>query len=128
MGHLEVPSISGAPFVTPHSAAVMVGQEFYERHIASKRSFFAPPGAEAMFWPKGEMMQVVLNSADMTVKPENFLVPAEARWKAFQDQPGSSSQHGGTIVYGRWSIDGSRWQAVQFLAPLVGVAVVMLYQ
>jgi len=128
VGHLEVPGISGVPFVSPYSAAVMVGQEFYERHIARKRSFFAPPGAEAMFRPKGEMMQVVLNSADMTVKPADFLVPAEARWKAFGNQPGPSSRHGGTIVYGRWSIDGSRWQAVQFIAPLVGMVVVMLYR
>jgi len=128
VGHLEVPSISGVPFVSPYSAAVTVGQEFYERHVAPKRSFFAPPGAEAMFRPKGEMMQVVLNSADMTVKPEDFLGPAEIRWKAFRDRPGSSTRHGGTIVYGRWSIDGSRWQAVQFLAPLVGMAVVMLYR
>jgi hypothetical protein len=81
-----------------------------------------------MFQPKGEMMQVVLNSADMTVKPEDFLGPAEARWKAFRDQPGSPSQHGGTIVYGRWSIDGSRWQAVRFLAPLVGMVVVLAYR
>ncbi|KQT27004.1 hypothetical protein ASG57_20355 [Bradyrhizobium sp. Leaf396] len=128
VGYLEIPSVSGPPFANPHSAAVTVGLDFYQRHVAPKRSFFAPPGAEAMFWPKGEMMQVVLNSADMTVKPENFLVPAEARWKAFRDQPGPSPQHGGTIVYGRWSIDGSRWQAIQFLAPVVAVAVVMLYR
>jgi hypothetical protein len=128
VGYLEIPSVSGPPFANPHSAAVTVGLDFYQRHVAPKRSFFAPPGAEAMFLPKGEMMQVVLNSADMMVKPENFLVPAEARWKAFRDQPGPSPQHGGTIVYGRWSIDGSRWQAIQFLAPVVAMAVVMLYR
>lgn len=128
VGPLEVPGISGVPFVSPYSAAVTVGQEFYERHVAPKRSFLAPPGSEAMFRPKGKMMQVVLNSADMTVKPADFLVPAEARWKAFRDQPASSPPHGGTIVYGRWSIDGSKWQAVQFLAPLVGMAMVMLYR
>lgn len=128
VGHLEVPGISGVPFVSPYAAAVTVSRDFHEQHVAPKRSFLAPPGSEAMFQPKGEMMQVVLNSADMTVKPEDFLGPAEARWKAFRDRAGSSSQPGGTIVYGRWSIDGSRWQAVQFLAPLVGMAVVMLYR
>ncbi|MCK1737665.1 hypothetical protein IVA79_27720 [Bradyrhizobium sp. 138] len=128
VGYLVVPGISGVPFVSPYAAAVTVGQDCYEQHIAPKRSFFAPPGAEAMFQPKGELMQVVLNGADMTVKPEDFLEPANARWKAFRDQPGSSSQRGGTVVYGRWSIDGSRWQTVQFLAPLVGLAVVMLYR
>ena len=128
VGHLVVPGISGVPFVSPYAAAVTVGRDFHERHIAPKRRFFAPPGAEAMFQPKGEMMQVVLNSADMTVKPEDFLGPAEARWKAFRDQPGSPSQHGGTIVYGRWSIDGSWWQAVRFLAPLVGMVVVLVYR
>jgi len=128
VGHLVVPGISGVPFVSPYAAAVTVGQDFYEQHIASKRSFFAPPGSEAMFQPKGEMMQVVLNSADMTVKPEDFLGPAEARWKAFRDQPGSSSRNCSTIVYGRWSINGSARQAVWFLAPLIGIAVVMLYR
>lgn len=73
------------------------------RSAASSRR----PGAEAMFQPKGEMMQVVLNSADLAVKPEDFLGPAEARWKAFRDGAGSPSQPGHTIVYGRWSIDGS---------------------
>lgn len=128
VGHLVVPGISGVPYVSPHAAAVTVDRDFYEQHIASKRSFFAPPGTEAMFQPKGEMMQVVLSSADMTVKPEDFLGPAEARWKAFRDQPAPPSQRGGTVFYGRWSIDGSRWQAVRFLAPLVGLAAVMLYR
>ena len=128
VGHLVVPGISGVPYVSPYAAAVTVGQDFYEQHIASKRSFFAPPGAEAMFQPKGETMQVVLSSADMAVKPEDFLGPAEARWKAFRDQPALPSQRDGTVFYGRWSIDGSRWQAVQFLAPLVGLAVVVLYR
>ncbi|MDA9543854.1 MULTISPECIES: hypothetical protein [unclassified Bradyrhizobium] len=128
VGHLVVPGISGVPYVSPYAAAVTVGRDFYEQHIASKRSFFAPPGAEAMFQPKGEMMQVVLSSADMAVKPEDFLGPAEVRWKAFGDRAGSSSQPAGTIVYGRWSINGSAWQAVQFLAPLVGLAVVVLYR
>lgn len=128
VGHLVVPGISGVPFVSPYAAAVTVGQDFYERHIAPKRSFFAPPGAEAMFQPKGEMIQVVLSSADMTVKPEDFLGPAEARWKAFRDQPSSISRNDDTIVYGRWSIDGSAWQAVRFLTPFIGMAVVMLYR
>jgi len=128
VGHLELPGMSGVPYVSPYAAAVTVGQDFYEQHIAPKRSVLAPPGSEAMFRPKGEMMQVVLNSADMTVKPDDFLGPAEARWKAFRDRAGSSSQPGGTIVYGRWSVNGSAWQAVQFVAPLVGLAVVMLYR
>ncbi|WP_225188481.1 hypothetical protein [Bradyrhizobium sp. IC3195] len=128
VGHLVVPGISGVPYVSPYAAAVTVGQNFYEQHIAPKRSFFSPPGAEAMFQPKGEAIQVVLSSADMAVKAEDFLGPAEARWKTFRDQPASPPQRGGTVFYGRWSIDGSRWQAVQFLAPLVGLAVVMLYR
>ncbi|MDF0520917.1 hypothetical protein P0R31_27095 [Bradyrhizobium yuanmingense] len=128
VGHLVLPGISGMPYVSPYAAAVTVGQDFYEQHIAAKRSLFSPPGAEAMFQPKGEMMQVVLSSADMAVKPEDFLGPAEARWKAFRDQPASPSQRSGTVFYGRWSIDGSRWQAVRLLAPLVGLAVVVLYR
>jgi hypothetical protein len=130
VGHLVISPDSGVPFTTP-IAAVVVGNDFYERHIAPRRSFFAPPGTEAMFRPKGEMMQVVLNSADMTVKTDEFLGPVEARWKAFRDRHGALSRLDGpgtSIVYGRWSIDGSPWQAVQFLAPLIGLAVVALYQ
>ncbi|TPQ27762.1 hypothetical protein C2U70_30325 [Bradyrhizobium guangdongense] len=127
VGRLEIALASGVPFIAP-SAAVLVGKDFYERSIAPKRSFFEPPGADAMFRPKGAMMQVVLNSADMTVTPEEFLGPVEARWKAFRDRSGP--QHDGStgtsIVYGRWSIDGSLWQAVQFLAPVVGLVVVAL--
>ncbi len=95
VGHLVVSGVSGIPFTSPYAAAVTVGQEFFEQHVAPKRSFLAPPGSEAMFQPKGEMMQVVLSSADMTVKPEDFLGPAEARWKAFGEGAGSSSQPGG---------------------------------
>ncbi len=128
VGHLVVPGVSGIPFTSPYAAAVTVGQVFFEQHVARKRSFLAPPGSEAMFQPKGEMMQVVLSSADMTVKPEDFLGPAEARWKAFGEGAEPSSQSSGTIVYGRWSITGSAWQAIQFLAPLVGMAVALLYR
>jgi hypothetical protein len=126
VGRLEIALASGVPFTAP-SAAVLVGKDFYERSIAPKRSFFEPPGAEAMFRPKGEMMQVVLNSADMTVAPEEFLGPVEARWTAFRDRAEALPQHDGPpVVYGRWSIDGSRWQAVQFLAPVVGLVAVVL--
>ncbi|WP_244941364.1 hypothetical protein [Bradyrhizobium yuanmingense] len=97
VGHLVVPGISGVPYVSPYAAAVTVGQNFYEQHIAAKRSFFSPPGAEAMFQPKGEMMQVVLSSADMVVKVEDFLGPAEARWKAFRDQAAPPAQPGGSV-------------------------------
>lgn len=124
VGRLEISLASGVPFTAP-SAAVLVGKDFYVRQIAPKRSFFEPPGADAMFQPKGELMQVVLNSADMTVTPEEFLGPVEARWKAFRDGV-SLQQDGPPVVYGRWSVDGSRWQAVTFLAPLVGMAVVVL--
>lgn len=127
VGRLEIVLGSGVPFTAP-SAAVLVGRDFYERQIAPKRSFFEPPGADAMFRPKGEMMQVVLNSADMTVTAEDFLGPVEARWKAFREgaMPRHDGPPGPAIAYGRWSIDGSLWQAVMFLAPVVGMAVVVL--
>jgi len=127
VGRLEIALASGVPFIAP-CAAVVVSNDFYERSIAPKRSFFEPPGADAMFRPKGGMMQVALNSADMTVTPEEFLGPVEARWKAFRDrsEPLHDGSNGSSIVYGRWSIDGSRWQAVQFLAPVVGLVVVAL--
>lgn len=61
-GPLEIESASGFPSTSPHALAVVVTQDFYERHIAPKPSFLAPPRFERMFQPKNAMMQVVLTS------------------------------------------------------------------
>jgi hypothetical protein len=131
VGHLETLTPEGPVSTNPHAIAVAVTETFYERHIAPKRSFLSPPGSEHMFRPKGALMQMVVNSADIAVDPEDFRLPIEARWKAFRDQPTSVPQSGGprgtSVVYGRWSIDGSWWQAIQFLAPLASMAAIVLY-
>jgi hypothetical protein len=88
-----------------------------------------------MFEPKGELMQMVLTCTDVAVDPEDYLGPVDARWKAFRDRPRSAPDPSGqsvgspppSIVYGRWSIDGSLLQAISFLAPLVGMAAVVLH-
>jgi hypothetical protein len=41
--------------------------------------------------------------------------------------PGSGDSSATGIVYGRWSIDGSWWQAIQFVAPLIGMVAVVLH-
>lgn len=122
--------LGGIPATNPKIIVVVVSQSFYEQHIAPKRSFFEPPGTDYMFRPKGEMMQMALSSAEVSVGPDDYRLPIEARWKAFREQPRSASPSDGaparTIVLGRWSIDGSLWQAIPFLAPLLGMIAVVL--
>jgi hypothetical protein len=110
---------------------VLVTKDFYEQHIAPKRRFFAPPASEYMFKPEGEMMQVVLNSAEVAVDLADYRIPIEMRWKAFFDQPRSAPPPAGLlatgVVYGRWSFDGSWRQVIPFLAPLVAMVAVVLH-
>lgn len=131
VGPLEVLGAAGFVSTNPNAIAVTVTNDFYERSIAPKRSFLAPPGSEYMFRPKGAMMQVVLTSSDVSVKPEEYRSPIEARWKAFRDRPVSVPQVGSVqgppVTYGRWSFDGSWWQSLMFLAPLAGMAAVVLH-
>ena len=122
--------LGGFPATNPNVIVVVVSKNFYEQHIAPKRSFFEPPGTEYMFRPKDEMMQMAMTSAEVRVNPDDYRMPIEARWKAFRDQPRSTLQSNGSpgrrVVLGRWSIDGSPWQAIQFVAPLVGMIAVVL--
>jgi hypothetical protein len=131
VGPLEAVGPSGLVSTNPNAIAVTVTNDFYARHIAPKRSFLAPPGSEWMFQPKGAMMQMVLTSGEVSVAPEDYRVPLEARWHAFRDRPTSVPQAGRAdaphITYGRWSFDGSPWQTIMFLAPLIGLAAVVLH-
>jgi hypothetical protein len=131
VGPLEAENLGYAPTVYPKTMAVTVTREFYEQQIAPKRSILSPPGAEAMFRPKGALMQMVLASPELIVDFEEFRDPIEARWKAFQDEPSAAQTPRTTAaesrVHGRWSYDGSWWQTMMFLAPLFGMAVVVLH-
>jgi hypothetical protein len=73
------------------------------------------------------MVQMVLNSADLVVDPEDFRKPIAAFWEKYREQPKAARSTavppGPSIVYGRWAVDGSWWQSIRFLAPLVGLAV-----
>ncbi len=135
VGPLDISDMRGPGAGNPHVTVVVVGKAFYERHIAPKqRSFFAPPGSEYMFRPKGDKhMQMAISSTEVAVVPEDYRVPIEARWKAFRDRPKASVPPSGkerprpSIVHGRWSIDGTWWQAVKFLMPLVAMVAVVLH-
>jgi hypothetical protein len=116
----------------PDAIVVVVTNTFYERDIASKRRFLAPPGSKLMFQPKGAMMQVVLNSPELVVAPEDFHASIEARWKAFRDRPPTSRPQFGAgsgkpVALGTWSFDGSWRQAIPLLAPLAAAAGVILH-
>jgi hypothetical protein len=116
----------------PDAIVVVVTNMFYERDIAPKRRFFAPPGSKLMFQPKGAMMQVVLNSPELVVAPEDLHASIEAKWRAFRDRPPTSGPQVGAgpgkpIALGTWSFDGSWRQAILFLAPLAAAAGVILH-
>lgn len=123
--------LDGIPATNPNVIVVTVEKNFYEQTIAPRRSFFEPPGTDFMFRPKGEMMQMALTSAEISVSPDDYRLPIEARWMAFRDQPRSAphsyASPGRHIVLGRWSIDGSLWQSVWFAAPLLGMIAVVLH-
>ena len=132
VGPMHLSDTGGAGATNPNVAVVVVRKEFYDLYIAPKRSFFEPPGTEFMFRSKGELMQMALNSTEVAVGADDYRIPIEARWKAFRDQPESSvpivdGRPGESIVYGRWSRDGSWWQAVKFLAPLAAMLAVVLH-
>ena len=131
VGDLDISRPGGPPATYPGATVVVVTNNFYARNIASKRSFLAPPGTEAMFQPKGAMMQVVLTSPELVVTPNEFRAPIEARWRAFRDRsvsvPQAGDPSGKCIALGTWSFDGSWWQVIHFLAPLVAAAAVVLH-
>jgi hypothetical protein len=132
VGPLDISDTHGPGATNPQWTVVVVGKDFYEHHIAPKRSFFEPPGTDYMFRAKGEFVQMTLNSTEVAVGPEDYRVPVEARWRAFRDQsrssaPEASGRLGPNIVYGRWSIDGTASQVVKFLAPLAALVAVVLH-
>lgn len=131
VGPLETSSAGSHVTTHPLAIVVVVTDDFYKRNIAPKRSFFSPPGSESMFRPRGAAMQMILNNPELVVAPEDFRAPIEARWRAFRHGPvsplSSSGPTGKSIVYGRWSIDGSWWQVIKYLAPLAGAAGVVLH-
>lgn len=131
VGSLEVPNAFGSPSRNPHAPVVVVRQDFFDDHVSPKLSSFAPPGTERMFWPKGDMMQIVLSSPELIVRPTSLREPIEARWKAFRDDPAAVPQDASAtearIVHGRWAMDGSWRQKIQFLAPLAGAIAVVVH-
>jgi len=128
VGALEWPNAGRGSTIYPQAAAIMVTKDFYESHIAPKRSVLSPPGSERMFVPNGPLMQMVLTSPELVVAPNDIRVPIEARWKAFRELPAQDlpASTGVPLVFGRWSIDGSWWQVSMLAMPiLVAIGVVV---
>jgi hypothetical protein len=127
---LEATGPSGFPFRYEDRTVVLVTAAFYERHILSRRSAMAPPGSDRLFVPKGALMQVLLPHEWFAIEPRHMREPVEARWKAFRGAaPAVPSiiepNAGARQVYGAWSNDGSLWQALAFLVPLIGIAALL---
>jgi hypothetical protein len=132
VGPVDISDTHGFPATNPNVIVAAVTAEFYERDIAPKRSFFEPPNTDFMFRPKGALVQMALNSSEVAVKPEDYWIPMEARWLAFRNAPPVPPAEapvgsGPNIVHGRWSINGTFRQAIQFLAPAIGMAIVLVH-
>ncbi|ODT29551.1 MAG: hypothetical protein ABS54_04655 [Hyphomicrobium sp. SCN 65-11] len=128
VGPLQWPNAQGSPTSYPHAVAIAVTRDFYESHMAPKRSILSPPGSERMFVPNGAHMQMVLTSPELLVAPEDIRGPIEARWKEFRGLSAAvlPPSVGAPVVFGRWSMDGSWWQASMLALPLlVAIAIVM---
>ncbi|MBR1211900.1 hypothetical protein [Bradyrhizobium sp. JYMT SZCCT0180] len=151
---LETMPASGIPYRYQDLTVVVISQEFYEAHILPKRGFMMGPGRELaewlvdryhhggwdqVFWPKespkespkGSSMQMVLHHELFSIPPKQVREPVEARWKAFRNERPSSLPvarpiPGSREIYGAWSIDGSLWQAITFLVPLIGIIAILV--
>jgi hypothetical protein len=124
---LEIVQASGAVSRDDNATAVLVSQAFYDRSIAARRSSVLP--SPRIFFPKGPSMQMLLPHPWFAVDPEDIRAPVAARWNAFRDEPSTDAgpSPDGRRVYGAWSIDGSRRQAIRFLVPLIGIVAVLIH-
>lgn len=127
VGALERTDASGVVHRAEALTVVLVPKSFYDRHIEPRlSSILGPPG---IFHPKGQSMQIVLHYDWFSVDPKHIREPVEARWKAFRHEPPTDTKPVSEArqVYGRWSIDGSRWQAIKFLVPFIGIIAVLVH-
>lgn len=121
-------SAGGRPRTIPNVIAVSVTRDVHERSILSKLSRFAPPDFEFMFRPNGEKIQLVLTSPDLAVAPKDFLVPVEARWRAFRERSGTAPvQEGPLVAYGRWAGDIAAWRSALCLVAIAGMLAIVLH-
>lgn len=117
---------------SPFAVYVVVSRDFHARQIAPKLSRLAAVGAGNLFIDKVEGVQMVLTGPGLAVDLEDLRRPIEARWHAFRAPPPTSgpapaASPEAPIVYGRWRPDGSWWQTIQLLAPLVALCAVGLH-
>jgi hypothetical protein len=112
---LDLTGPHGPPDRYPDVTALLISNEFYERHLLPKyrrwekplaRTLYfligptwqiratALPGEEweLMFRPKGALMQMALPHPMLwfRIDPKDLRDPVEARWKAFRDRRGTS--------------------------------------
>jgi hypothetical protein len=142
---LEYTGASGIPYRFPNSTAVLISREFYDQHILVQRSVLRGPTKSwnNLFVPKessskDSFMQMVLHHQTFAIDAKDIREPVEARWKAFRSGPpsapgdakpiaaaGQGSDKVSRQVYGAWSIDGSLWQAIKFLVPIIGIVAIL---
>lgn len=128
---LEHTGASGFPQRHEDVTVVLVSMAFYEQCILPKRSFLSDHTWNLVFRPKGVSMQMVLHYGLFSIDPKHIRAPVEERWQAFRGAPASAPSVTGPgpdarQIYGVWSIDGSLWQAITFLVPLIAIAAILV--
>jgi hypothetical protein len=122
----------GGPGIIPNrfddTTVVLISTEFYEQTILVRRRLLAGRGWYEMFIPRGSSMQMVLHFGLFSIPPKDIREPVETGWKAFRtERPrGAGAAPADRRVYGVWSVDGSLWQAIKFLVPLIGIIVILV--
>lgn len=128
VGGLEAIGMNGHPFRDDNVPVVTVSREFFEQHIAPQRSVMRGPRSswDGMFFAKGASMQMVLHPLFFSVKPKDIREPIAARWKAFREGSPSAQPSAMPVrELGKWSL--TRWQAIAWGVPLIGIAAVLLH-
>lgn len=124
---------------SPHAywdvTTILISQDFYDRIILPKYTVLQAPGWDTTFRAKGPQMQMALNHHHFLVDAKDIHEPLQAWWTASRDQPRPSvpSVRSAPVakpadaphVYGRWSGHLTRWQAVKFALPAIGLLAVV---
>jgi hypothetical protein len=133
---------------------ILVPRPFYNARIFVDSYFLRGPGWESNFIPKGDLVQVVLHHELVSVEPRALHEAVEARWHAFRNQPSaaalpvagegspkaanvpagwrratvrSGAPPGPGVAMGDNPKAMSTWRAVQVIAALIGIALVLTH-
>jgi hypothetical protein len=112
----------------PNNPVVVVSQEFYERHILPRRTFFSGNQWTGIFQPKGPQVQILLPWPWFAVPMTEVSEAVDARWKAFREQPDAQAPAttAPPLRASAWSPAAlTRWRKIAFGVPAAGVLLML---